>query len=87
VTARRTATVRVAFTDPVSNEECALVIPPDGRVFPSAGQPMIGAAHPRCTVTAELSLGLDAFWCPACKWNGRVSGAWCADQIRAAGTA
>jgi hypothetical protein len=74
--------VRAAFTDPVSDEECALVIPPDGRVFPTTRQAKIGVAHPRCDELADLAIELDAFWCPACKWNGRVSGAWCADMIR-----
>jgi hypothetical protein len=75
-------TVRAAFTDPVSGEECALVIPPGGSVYPAAGQPKTGVAHPRCAVLADLAMDLDAFWCPACRWNGRVSGAWCADVIR-----
>lgn len=60
------------FTDPISGEECALVIPAGGRP---------GIAHPRCPALADLAVELDAFYCPACGWNGRVSGAWCAARI------
>jgi hypothetical protein len=28
-----------------------------------------------------LSIDLDAFYCPVCRWNGRVSGAWCVHVI------
>ena len=77
-------TVHIAFTDAVSLQECALVIPPYGRVFPESGAPMIGIAHPRCEHLADLAIELDAFFCPRCKWNGRVSGAWCADVMRSA---
>lgn len=61
------------FTDLVSGEECALVITAEGRP---------GIAHPRCTFLADLAVELDAFYCPACGWNGRVSGAWCADYLK-----
>jgi hypothetical protein len=79
---QQAGTVRAAFTDPVSGEECALVVPPGGGVFPLGGQAKIGIAHPRCAELADLEVGLDAFWCPACRWNGRVSGGWCVDVIR-----
>ncbi len=77
--------VRAAFTDPVSNSECELVIPPGGQVYPQPGEAKTGVAHPGCPAIADLEIGLDAFWCPACKWNGRISGAWAHDVIRAAG--
>lgn len=77
--------VRAAFTDPVRALECELVVPPGGRVYPRPGGAKTGVAHPGCPAVADLAIDLDAFWCPACRWNGRVSGAWCADVIRAAG--
>jgi hypothetical protein len=73
--------VRRAFTDVVSNRECVLVIPPDGRIYPQPGQAKIGIAHPGCETLADLAIELDAFWCPAGLWNGRISGAWCYDVI------
>ena len=77
--------IRVAFTDLVRMAQCTLVIPPGGQVHPAApGHPKIGVAHPGCIRVADLALELDAFFCPLCQWNGRVSGAWCAGQIRAA---
>ena len=77
-------TVRIAFTDPVSGRECALVIPPRGRVCPGPGEAKIGIAHPGCDQLADLAIELDAFFCPSCQRNGRVSGAWCADVLRSA---
>ena len=71
------------FTDPASGRECSLTVPPDGRVFPGPGEPKIGVIHPGCDQTADLAIELDAFWCPACRWNGRVSGAWAADVMNA----
>jgi hypothetical protein len=86
---QQAGTVRAAFTDPVPlvAGECTLVVPPGGRVFPQAGEAKIGIAHPRCDAVADLAIELDAFFCPACHRNGRVSGAWCADVIEAAGPA
>lgn len=72
------------FTDPVANRECVLVIPPDGRVFPRPGEPKIGVRHPGCDMLADLCAAYDAFWCPTCRWNGRVSGAWAIGMIEAA---
>lgn len=69
--------VTAPFTDPVSGARCVLVVVPGGGVVP-------GVVHPRCDRLADLSLELDAFWCPACRWNGRVSGAWAHDVITAA---
>ncbi len=70
--------IRHGFVDPVRDSPCALVIPDDGRLF---REPKIGIAHPNCDTLADLSIELDAFYCPACAWNGRVSGAWCAEMI------
>ena len=47
-------------------------------------EPRIGIAHPGCGALADLSIELDAFYCRACHWSGRVSGAWCADMIEEA---
>jgi len=71
----------LTFVDPIRQRKCVLVIPPEGRVYPTAGEPKIGIAHPDCDELADLSVELDAFYCPACGWNGRVSGAWCIDMI------
>jgi hypothetical protein len=71
------------FTDLVSGRSCQLVIPPDGHVYPGDGEAKIGIVHPGCPAVADLAVDLDAFYCEACKWNGRVSGAWCADLIEA----
>ena len=81
-----TAPVRAAFTDGARAAECTLVIPPAGRVYPAADEPKIGVEHPGCPAVADLALELDAFWCPLCRWNGRISGAWAADLIAAART-
>jgi hypothetical protein len=77
----------IAFTDLASNQECTLIIPLQGKVFPGPDDAKIGIAHPGCPMLADLAIELDAFWCPRCKWNGRVSGAWCADLIRSSGQA
>lgn len=60
------------FTDRISGQLCILVIPFGGQA---------GIEHPDCRRLADLSQELDAFYCQACKMNGRVSGAWCADLI------
>lgn len=78
------AAIRAPFTDDVSGRECVLVVPPGGHVYPLPGNPKTGVEHPGCEALADLCVELDAFWCPSCGWNGRVSGAWCADVIRGA---
>jgi hypothetical protein len=80
-------TVRAAFYELVRGGECTLVVPPGGRVYPQAGEAKIGVEHPRCDAVADLAIELDAFFCPACHRNGRVSGAWCRDVIEGAGPA
>ena len=35
-----------------------------------------GVEHPDCGELADVSAVLDAFYCAACRWNGRISGAW-----------
>lgn len=72
------------FTDGISGRECTLVIPPGGLLFPVLVQPKIGIRHPDCDKLADVSPGLDAFFCTGCGWNGRISGAWCTDKIEAA---
>lgn len=80
-----TEPVRHPFTDPITGAGCVLVIPAGGRIFrDSMGSPQIGIEHPGCPDLADLSVELDAFYCPACRWNGRVSGAWAVDQIEEA---
>lgn len=81
------STVERPFTDMVSGRECTLVIPPDGRLFPKPGEPMVGIRHPDCDELADVSVILDAFFCSRCSHgNGRVSGAWCIDMIEASKT-
>lgn len=65
----------VPFIDEVHGGECTLVVPADGRP---------GVAHPRCEALADVAIGLDAFFCPLCHRNGRISGAWAMDVIEAA---
>lgn len=57
---------RHAFVDTASGRECVLVL--------GAGMPVV--EHPDCDQPADVSVDLDAFYCPACSWNGRISGAW-----------
>jgi hypothetical protein len=79
--------VRAPFTDPVRGAGCVLVIPVPGLVYPAApGDPKIGVEHPgapgeTCIRLADLALELDAFYCPLCQWNGRVSGGWASRMI------
>jgi len=77
--------VRAKFTDSATRQQCELVIPPGGYIFVAKGsdKPKIGIAHPGCPELADLTLELDAFHCPACGFNGRVSGAWAAGRIQA----
>jgi hypothetical protein len=78
------AVAEYPFTDLISGRECVLVIPPGGRMYPLPGQPKTGIRHPGCDHLGDLAVGLDAFLCLACRWSGRVSGAWCTDMIRKA---
>jgi hypothetical protein len=69
-------THRYLFHDPITQVEVALVIPPDGVIFPMKGEAKIGVEHPGCAETADLCLDVDAFYCPRCRWSGRITGAW-----------
>lgn len=66
-------TVIVGFSDPIKNQWCELHVPDGGSVY---GEPKIGVRHPGCEQLADLSVEIDAFYCPKCRWNGRISGAW-----------
>ncbi len=69
------------FTDPVSGRVCDLTfIGPD----PSWWDHTAGVAHPDCSMLADVSAEIDAFYCPECRWNGRLSGMWATDCLRAA---
>lgn len=71
-------TAWVGFVDPIhADARVHLVIGTDG---------LRGVGHPDCDQLADVSLELDAFYCSACRWNGRVSGAWVVDQLEAART-
>lgn len=72
------------FLDPISDRFAALVLPPGGRVYPVPGEPKIGVAHPNCDHLADVSVDLDCFYCPVCRWNGRISGAWVDDLLHPA---
>ena len=78
------ASVSATFLDPIRNRMCALVVPPAGRVFAFNGEPKIGVRHEGCEELADLSIELDCFYCPTCRWNGRISGAWAVDVIETA---
>lgn len=60
------------FTDPISHETVVLHVDDDP-----------GVSHPRCDQRARVSPELDCFYCTACRWNGRISGAWYIDMIDA----
>jgi hypothetical protein len=60
----------VPFTDLVSGETCWLVI--------RNARPWV--VHVGCDGLADVVPVLDAFYCPSCGWNGRVSGAWVMDM-------
>jgi hypothetical protein len=59
------------FTDPVTGEECALVV--------RSGRPWV--IHAGCDGLADVVPVLDAFYCAACGWSGRVRGAWVAGLL------
>lgn len=61
-----------AFIDPISDRECVLHIGDEA-----------GIEHPGCQFRAEVYPALDAFFCRECQWNGRISGAWFMDLLRA----
>lgn len=74
---------RHSFTDPITRVDVTLVIPPDGVVFPMLGEQKIGVEHPGCPEVADLALEYDAFYCPRCRWSGRITGAWAVAMIEA----
>lgn len=69
------------FIDLVSGLACVLIIPTNGHAYPRNGEPKIGISHPECDQLADISVELDAFWCPKCRMNGRVSGHWVHDMV------
>lgn len=83
------------FTDLVTRSICELVVPVGGAISVPRNHPeipKIGIRHtsnsgeslpdgPACDELADLSIDLDAFYCPSCGRSGRVSGAWCVDVI------
>lgn len=73
--------VHFTFNDAVNNgQECKLVF----TVNDGTGM-IAGISHPSCDRLADISLDLDAFYCTACKYNGKVSGAWINDMRILAG--
>lgn len=68
------------FRDPISNRECMLRIGVNvDRLRP--GMVGMGVRHGTCVQMADVSPELDAFYCPGCGWNGRVSGAWVMEKL------
>jgi hypothetical protein len=61
----------MTFTDPISEQRCELVLTPE-----------VGVKHPGCNTLADLVAHLDAFYCPQCGMNGRISGAWAMRMMR-----
>ena len=78
-----TSPVRFSFVEPISGDQCELVIPPGGRVFPEDGAPKIGVDHPGCIELADLAVHIDAWFCPKCSRSGRVAGNWVLDLMDA----
>lgn len=74
-------TVSHAFVDPISGREVFLSFTTDD---PSWWDGTAGVAHGVCDRLADVSADLDAFYCPDCKWSGRISGVWAVDMIRQA---
>lgn len=56
------------FIDPITGATCTVVDTPDGWL-------PHGIQHPGCDGLADPCPDLDAFFCPECGHNGRVSGA------------
>lgn len=71
-----TETREHSFTDPVSGRQVTLVFGPEP-LTPYDGNH--GVRHPDCPELAPVSPDLDCFYCSACQWNGRISGAWFMD--------
>ena len=71
---------RLEFRDH-RDRSCVLVVPEGGRLFRDGDEPQIGVAHPGCDQLADISVELDAAYCPTCQYNGRISGAWVVDVI------
>lgn len=70
---------RHQFTEPVSGWPCTLVNDP-ARGWWDGG---VGVAHTDyCDRLADVMPDLDAFYCPGCSFNGRISGAWVLDVRR-----
>lgn len=64
------------FVDPISGQTVTLHI--TGSQYGDAG-----VGHPGCDHLAEVYPDLDAFYCPSCGWNGRITGAWFMDLWQA----
>jgi hypothetical protein len=64
------------FVDPTSGETCYLVFRP-GTVP--------GVSHLDCDQLGDVSVAYDAWYCPPCGKQGRVSGAWCINELAKAG--
>ena len=62
------------FTDPIRHQECTLIVRPG----------WVGIFHPGCSQSADVCIPLDSFYCPSCKYSGRMSGAWVVDLIERA---
>lgn len=61
------------FRNLAGGDGCTLLVTP--------GEPP-GVRHPDCTALAGVAVELDAFYCTACGYNGRVSGGWVHDLNR-----
>lgn len=63
------------FTDAIDGASCVLIIDTECGWWEGG----VGITHPGCDRPADVMPDLDAFYCPACRRNGRVSGAWVMD--------
>ena len=70
---RHVATQPMTFRDPITGDMCELVAVPE-----------VGVKHPRCARLADLCAELDAFYCPQCRMNGRINGAWAIQLVKIA---
>jgi hypothetical protein len=56
------------FFEPLHAENVLLVIGPTHATT--------GVAHPGCVALAPVAISYDSAYCGACRWQGRISGAW-----------
>lgn len=71
---------RHAFSDPLHPGRNVALLIDRTKPFYKGGA---GVEHPDCDQLADVAVHLDAFYCPTCRWNGRITGGWVVDMWRA----